>query len=497
MDNAKQLSGTLPILHINIWESDGVSFNNELLDRNLSHKEYFHGEYWLDTNGCSWLEDSGAYSIGSAESPLELEIKARGNYTRIAFSKKPFKIKLGKKQKMLGMSKNKHFALLPHADDDLGYLRDYVGFNLGKRIGLSWTPSQQPVELVVNGDYRGLYFLTESIRVDEERINIQELADNEENPELISGGYLVELDNYTEDNQLTFSEKSFVNPDKNALIRVTWTSPEEYSDIQKRFVTDQFLQMNDYIGSNCDSIWSYLDLDDAVRYYLVQELMRNTESYQGSTFLYRDAGEGQKWHFGPLWDFGNSFTWGSDGTFLYNNTRFSNCWIPSLRCNDKFNLKVYDTWAWFMTMKYEGLEEDIVEYIDCIKTAAENDYQRWKSETIPDHEKGRDIVDNSDMEARRDQMLENLEDRIAWLKGQFGDFVSCPNREEPKRDTTPAASLPDYASSQNPDGVDLLTEALQEGREIYYNLQGIPVKAPVKNHIYIRINGKSTEKIRY
>ena len=198
------LSGTLPVLYINVMNSDNSSFNNEILDRNLSHKNYFSGEYWLDLNGCTWIEEIGGSSIGSADSPLPLEIKARGNYTRVAFSKKPFKLKLGKKQSLLGMSKSKHFALLAHADDDLGYLRNFTGLNLGRRMGLAWTPSQQPVEVVINGDYRGLYFLTESIRVDEERVNILELPDNEEDPKLISGGYLVEIDNSSEDNQSIF-----------------------------------------------------------------------------------------------------------------------------------------------------------------------------------------------------------------------------------------------------------------------------------------------------
>ena len=135
------LSGTLPVLYINVRNVDG-SYNDEIISKDLAHKNYFSGEYWLDLNGCEWMEAEGAASIGSADEPLPLEIKARGNYTRTAFAKKPFKLKLGKKQAMLGMSKSKHFALLAHADDNYGYMRNFTGFNLGQRIGLPWTPSQ-------------------------------------------------------------------------------------------------------------------------------------------------------------------------------------------------------------------------------------------------------------------------------------------------------------------------------------------------------------------
>ncbi len=114
---------------------------------------------------------------------------------------------MGAKQKLLGLTKSKHFALLAHADDNQGYLRNFVGFNLGMRIGLPWTPWMQPCEVIINGDYRGLYFLTESIRVDGDRVNIEELDDNVSDPALISGGYIVELDNYDEENQIRMDEK--------------------------------------------------------------------------------------------------------------------------------------------------------------------------------------------------------------------------------------------------------------------------------------------------
>ena len=218
-------SGTLPILYINVYDENG-NLNNEIISKDLDHKNYFSGDYWLDLNGCEWMEAEGAKSIGSKEDPLPLQIKARGNWTRKGFSKKPFKLKLDKKQSMLGLSKSKHFAILAHADDFFGYLRNFTGFNLGRRMELPWTPDQQPVEVVINGDYRGLYFLTESIRVDSDRVNITELDDNVSDPALVSGGYLVELDNYDEDNQIRMEEKGQAGGFKDTL-RITFDTPPE------------------------------------------------------------------------------------------------------------------------------------------------------------------------------------------------------------------------------------------------------------------------------
>ena len=145
------LSGTLPVLYINVYTDETHSqLNDEIIDKDLAHKNYFSfAEYWLDLNGCEWMEAEGAKSIGSKEEPLPLEIKARGNYTRTGFSKKPFKLKLGKKQNLLGLTpdKSKHYAILAHADDNKGYLRNFTGFNLGKRIGLPWTPRSSRADI--------------------------------------------------------------------------------------------------------------------------------------------------------------------------------------------------------------------------------------------------------------------------------------------------------------------------------------------------------------
>lgn len=484
------LSGTLPVLYINVYGADGVSYDNEVIDRNLSHKEYFEGEYWLDLNGCEWLEAEGAQSIASADEPLPLQIKARGNFTRRAFSKKPYKLKLDKKQSMLGMTKSKHFALLAHADDTFGYMRNFTGFNLGERIGLPWTPSQQPVEVVINGDYRGLYFLTESIRVEEDRVNITELEDNAEDPALISGGYLVELDNYDEDNQIRMEEKGCV-PGYRDMLRITWDTPEEYSDLQRLFVTGQFESMNDAVGANDDILWSYMDMDDAVRYYIVEEILSHIESYHGSTYLYRDFGEGQKWHFSPLWDFGNAFN-GPTDDYLYNHGMYGNTWIASIRCNEAFNARLHDTWMWFMSNRYDGIEDDMRVYASHLKEAAVADRLRWKDAPLPDAEVVQPVCDNTDMERGLNEAINHMRAKTEWLRWRFGDYTQGVY-SEPARDTTPAAPLPDFVQTGIEDAVAGWSPSADAR---WYTLQGMEVTAPEPGGIYIVVSGERAVKVR-
>lgn len=461
------ISGTLPVLYINVYQynsgtkqfildSNGNKIlDNEVISKDLAHKNYFNGEYWLDVNGCQWLIDLGAESTGTEAKPLPLQIKARGNFTRKAFAKKPFKLKLDKKQNLLNMNINgkasKHWAILAHADDNKGYLRNFTGFALGERIGLPWTPRQQPVEVVINGDYRGLYFLTESIRVGDGRVPVEELDDNVDDRALVSGGYIVELDNYDEDDdaQIRMEEKGQSNQYKD-MLRITFDTPEVYSPLQRRFIKDQFTSINDLIGDNSDDMWSYMDIDDAARYYIVEEIISHTESYHGSTYMFRDRGEGEKWHFSPLWDCGNAFN-GLTDAYFYDCDPFGNTWIPSLRMNDRFNAKIKETWQWFMGTQggYSGLNDDIATYCSRIAEGAKADAKRWRGQPYPAG--GMAVVDNSDMESRRTEVIRHLNTKINWLARQNDFGPVGGNYAEPSRDTTPAAPLPSYAREPNED----------------------------------------------
>ena len=103
------------------------------------------------------------------------------------------KLSLQKKLSPLGLDNSKHFILLPHADDMSGYLRDESGFEMSRLLGMEYTPLQKPVEVVLNGDYIGLYFLCEMIRVEQGRVDVLEQQDNDMNPYNVSGGWLLEL----------------------------------------------------------------------------------------------------------------------------------------------------------------------------------------------------------------------------------------------------------------------------------------------------------------
>lgn len=358
--NAATYSGTLPVLYIQTENKEPIT----------SKDYYLNATYYLDAMGLDGYE-----SIGSASAPLTMEIKGRGNYSWTGFDKKPYRIKLADKQLLLGMKKSKHFALLAHADDSndrKGFMRNAVGFELSRMIGMTYTPNARPLEVVLNGDYIGLYFLTEHIRVDKDRVNIVEQEDEETDSEKITGGWLVEIDNYDDDPHITIKEGG------KTTMWITYKTPEVLSPQQEQYLTEQMKLIDNlvYGDKNSEELWNYLDMDALAKFYIVQELTDNYESFHGSCYLHKELGENEKWYFGPVWDFGSSFN-RDKSQYMYQGDVWHNHWIPEICKFPAFMDRVKEIWNEFYNGDYNNIYNFIDTHENLIAQAAVKDKERW------------------------------------------------------------------------------------------------------------------------
>lgn len=383
-----------------VLTADGVS---EVVVPITSKEEYITGTYYIDALGLD-----GYSNLGSKAAPLALQIRGRGNYTWTGFDKKPYRLKLDKKAEPLGMKKSKHFVLLAHADDNFGFLRNTVGFELSRLLGLAYTPAQKPVEVVLNGDYIGLYMLTENIRVDADRVNIVEQADEETDPELITGGWLLEIDNYDEDEQVR------INEGNGALLRFTYHTPELLSDAQLSYLTNLVKTTDQAIyntNKNSTTWENYIDMDALARFYIVQEVMDNAESFHGSCYIHKDLGADTKLTFGPVWDFGNSFR-RSYNKFIYVDPPYGQNWIGEIAKYERFQSKVKEIWKQFFGYEYLTLDDFINNFADQISQAAVADAARWPS------------YGNANMSNRKAQFKSAISQKTEYLRQQWGNGVT-------------------------------------------------------------------------
>lgn len=472
-------SGTLPVLYIQTENNAPIT----------SKENYINATYYLDNKGLSDYQ-----SIGSKAQPLNMEIRGRGNYTWTAFDKKPYRIKLADKQPLLGMTKSKHFALLAHADDSKGFMRNAIGFQLSKLIGITWTPTAKPLEVVLNGDYIGLYFLTETIRVDKDRVNIVEQEDEATDPIAITGGWLVEIDNYREDPQIIITEGDYYNTET----AFTYKTPEVLSSAQEQFLKEEMERINTlvYGDKNSDELWKYLDMEALARFYIVQELTDNYESFHGSCYLYREMGEGEKWYFGPVWDFGSSFN-RDKSQYIFEGDVWHNHWIPEICKFPAFNTCLKTLWTDFYYGDFNQIYDYIVQQKDLIASAVQADYQRW-----PDY-------GNNDFSNRVTKVTNRLRSYAQWLNEN--------NWAIPEDNTGGDDDEEEDNTNDNPEIEDddlMLTDMLvwRNGKSEVYSVadvdsitfvqkQGIVVKAKVpdtwKETIYVWIWGDGIEEYEH
>ena len=381
-------SGTLPVLFISTENNTPVT----------SKETYLRATYYLDPMGVEGVE-----AVGTSASPLTLQIKGRGNYTWTGFEKKPYRLKLDNKAALLGMDNSKHFALLAHADDTAAGLRNALGFAVSESLGMPWTPATRPVELVLNGDYRGLYWLTETIRVDADRVDVVEQADEATTD--VDGGWLVEIDNYNTDPHVT------VFAADGSQIWFTYKSPEILSAEQNDYLLDQMQKINAAVeGGDQVSAAGLVDFDILARYFITNQIMLDMESFHGSCYLNRQRGQEQKWMFGPVWDFGNAFSPSRADAprFIFDRPDFSQVWIGGFYKMPLFVEAVKKEWADFLNDGPAHLDNVLTQLAGDIEAAALCDAIRWPQYA------------HADVTTQSGNLRRWMTGSIEWLKQQWG-----------------------------------------------------------------------------
>ncbi len=432
---AVEPSGSLPVIYISTQNNAEIT----------STENYINATFYIDAKA------SGYASLGSATSQTAMKIRGRGQSSWTDYDKKPYRFKLSLGIQILDMSKSKNYALMAYADDPHAFLRATTGYKVSQLMNLAYTPNRRAVELVLNGDYKGLYFLTETVRIDKDRVPIAKQDDNATDANIITGGWLLEIDNADDAEQVSITEGN------GAKARFSYKDPEELSSQQESYLLNQLNEMDNAIyatDKNSTKWQEYIDIDTLARYYIVQEVMDNFKAFNGSTYLYKSRGTGANynWNFGPVWEFGDAFM--REGQqFLYENSpKTPQIWIAEIAKFPAFQAKVKELWPDFYNNKYPTISAHIDNFITSIKSAAACDVQRWP------------LYGTSDPVADAVAFKALLDARVKWLNEQWSGT-----------------------------GIEGITT--NENADIkYYNLQGIKIDNPT-NGVYIKVQGSKATKI--
>ena len=301
--------------------------------------------------------------------------------------KKPYKIKFDKKQDILGMGKNKHWALLANRFDG-SMLRNRLAMYIASRLGMEYTPKMLPVDLVIDGKYMGSYYLSELVRIGKNRVDIDELTPDDNEEPNITGGYLLAIEPNL--SVKPAPEQNTVTTERGEAF--SFESPEFYSedddDIlgtaqQKDYIkeylneTEEAIFGEDFKNSNGVPYTEYLDVQSAADFWWLQEFTVNSDAFTtSSNYLYKKR-DG-KLYFGPVWDFDYSMGLLDSETYSFNQSHYS--WLTYLRAyNSDYQQLLEDRWKVLNSIITDIVKEGgmLDQYISEQKNSTEDDYALW------------------------------------------------------------------------------------------------------------------------
>lgn len=226
-------------------------------------------------------------------------VRERGNSSR-THPKKPWRLKFDKKQRVLDApAKAKKWTLINnHSDKTL--LRNVVAFEISRRIGMDYTPYCQPVDVVLNGEFKGCYQLCDQVEVNPGRIPVTEMELTDIEGEALTGGYHLEIDGYAnQENEREWFESTYHQ------IPVTIKSPDDGGTFEQyEYIKEYFSEMERAVftrGYNDPETGyrKWLDLDSYLHYFIIQEIIGNADAVW---CIHVHKERGGKIMGGPVWD---------------------------------------------------------------------------------------------------------------------------------------------------------------------------------------------------
>lgn len=383
-----------------------LSNREELVFRSLAQEEQERHEAEMErkqtipviritTDGGAGIYDKEHYVPGTItiEDPVRMYsddtlftarmgIRGRGNSTW-GWDKKPWKVKLEDKEPILGMPKDKEWALLAnYADRTL--LRNVVAMKLSEICGFSWTPRIRSVEVYLNGVYQGVYTICEHKKVSSSRVDIDVVGEDVTEGDALTGGYYLEMEESQDETTCWWTAMG---------VPMMFSEPEIPNEQQYAYMTgyvDEFENVlrSDGFDDPATGYAAYIDVPSFVNYYIVQELTKNVDgNLRKSSFITKE--QGKKLEMYHLWDFdltlGNCgyFDWrvgnGPEGFWIKDyasNSTYGGGWFWYLFQDPAFVKAVQDRWDELMP-QLETIPDFIDEQVFSLEKACERNFQKW------------------------------------------------------------------------------------------------------------------------
>ncbi|GAB2558932.1 CotH kinase family protein [Spirosoma aerophilum] len=334
----------------------------------------------------------------------KIGIEKRGATSQQLFPKKPYSFELrdstginSVNSSVLGMPSESDWVLNATYNDKT-LIRETLTYDLNRQLSTYYTPRYRYCEVILNGNYEGIYILFEKIKRNKNRINITSIKPADLSGDALTGGYIFKIDK-TEGSP----SRTWISPYKSSRglpipIQIERPKPEDLPEAQfqyaRQFVTnfEDALKGSTYQDSTT-GYRKYSDENSFIDYLLLTEVCKNVDGYRLSSFFYKDRdSKGGKLVMGPIWDYnltygnanycdGNSYQgWSFNfNTICPTDTYQMPFWWDRLLSDKRFATNV--------RVKYQALRKNILKteriqaYVDSVADqlteARTRNFQRW------------------------------------------------------------------------------------------------------------------------
>ncbi len=313
---------------------------------------------------------------------------------------------------------------------DPSLMRDYVSYQLSLQIG-QYASRGIYCEMVLNGDYRGIYILQEKLKADDDRININKISAFDNAGDELTGGYITKADK-TEGGDFAAWTMPSNNGATTAFIH-EHPKPLEVTTSQTGYIEGIFRELANTSRSNNLSVTegypALIDIPSFVDFMLINELASNVDAYQFSTFFHKDRNA--KLRAGPVWDF--NLTYGNDLFFWGFDRSHTDIWqfddgdnVGAMFWKDLYDsrpFRCYLSNRWHeLSEERQPLHPDEIhafmdEVVTLLAEAREREQSRWN--TLGDYD------------AHITAMKQWIVERSRWISSALGAPEECLGEEVP------------------------------------------------------------------
>jgi hypothetical protein len=370
---------------------------------------------------------------------------------------------------------------------DPSLIRNYLSYDLMRSTG-NYAARGEYCEVVINGDYKGLYIFMEKLKIDDERINIVQINNTDNALPQLSGGYITKADKTTGGDPVAWTMQSY-----NGSTSYLHDSPKpnEITTQQNNYIKNQFTLLQNAATAQNASIVngfpSIIDIPAFVDFMLINELASNADAYQYSTYFHKDRNG--KLRAGPVWDFdltyGNDlFHWGLDRSHYFvwqfdNGDNTGSKFWRDLYNNPTFKCYLAKRWQQLISennpLNFNIIAEKIDRIVSLISEAAVRENMRWG--TVP----------NQPGEIAK--MKSWIQNRMNWMNGRLNNYSACANPVIPTLVISKINYHPMPAGNFKSDDLEFIEITNNSNQSVnltglYFSEPGISYQFPVNSTIH-------------